>query len=79
MIVTEHPYERDANLIRHSSDNGMKIKQVETGIVYSDAVDTFPCKYTYEETDEPIEGALNDVPVGVEQSDTDSAKNTEGE
>lgn len=41
--------------IRHYSDLGMKIRQVETGIVYDDAVDIIPCKYTYEETDEPID------------------------
>jgi hypothetical protein len=31
------------------------IKQVETGALYEDAVDVIPCKYTYEETDIPIE------------------------
>ena len=41
--------------IRHYSDLGMKIRQVETGIVYDDAVDIIPCRYTYEETDIPIE------------------------
>lgn len=33
----------------------MKIRQVETETVYEDAVDVMPCRYTYEETDEPIE------------------------
>lgn len=45
------------NLIRHYSDTGMKIRQVETGIVYEDAIDVLPCRYTYEETDEPVEGS----------------------
>ena len=40
----------------HYSSVGMKIRQVETGLVYDDAVDIVPCPYTYEETDEPIEG-----------------------
>ena len=40
--------------IKHCSDAGMMIRQVETGILYEDAVDTMPCKYTYEETDTPI-------------------------
>ena len=40
---------------RHYSDKNLKILQVETGIVYDDAVDNVPCKYTYEETDEPID------------------------
>jgi hypothetical protein len=43
------------NRIRQWSSKNVKIKQVETGIVYDDAVDIIPCKYTYEETTEPIE------------------------
>lgn len=42
-------------LVRHYSDGGYKIRQIETGIVYSEAVDVVPCRYTYEETDELIE------------------------
>ena len=41
--------------VKHYSDINMKIKQLETGIIYDDAVDVIPCKYTYEETDIPIE------------------------
>lgn len=37
--------------VHHYSDEGMMIRQVEMGILYEDAVDTVPCKYTYEETD----------------------------
>lgn len=40
--------------IRHYSDSGMMIRQIETGVLYEDAVDYVPCKYTYEETGEPI-------------------------
>lgn len=40
--------------VHHYSDAGMMIRQIETGILYEDAVDQAPCKYTYEETDEPI-------------------------
>lgn len=40
--------------IRHWSDAGMMIRQIETGIDYEDAVDNIPCLYTYEETDKPI-------------------------
>lgn len=53
MIKTE--LLKDATLIRHYSDKSVKLKQVETGIVYDDAIDLIPCKYTYEETEEPIE------------------------
>ena len=52
MVRTE--YVEDGQRIRHYSDDGMKILQVETGIVYEDAVDYLPCRYTYEETLEPI-------------------------
>ena len=41
--------------IRHWSDLNLKIRQIETGIIYDDVVDVIPCKYTYEETNEPIE------------------------
>lgn len=44
-------------IIRHYSDAGMRIRQVETGNIYDDAADIIPCRYTYEETDEPIEDA----------------------
>lgn len=39
---------------RQWSDLGMMIRQIETGILYEDAVDIMPCRYTYEETDIPI-------------------------
>lgn len=41
--------------IRHWSDKGMKIRQDETGVLYDDAVDIVPCRYTYTETNEPVE------------------------
>lgn len=53
MIKTE--YLNDGTLIKHYSDDGFMLLQVETGMKYSDPVDIVPCKYTYEETDEPIE------------------------
>lgn len=58
MIIKE--YIEDGNRIRHYSDSGMRILQNETGVNYDDAVDVVPCKYTYAETDEPIE---NTVPI----------------
>lgn len=45
----------ESGLVRHYSDSGYKIRQIETGIVYSEAVDVVPCRYAYEETDELIE------------------------
>ena len=55
MVETDMPEPR----IRHYSDRGMMIKQVETGILYEEAVDYIPCRYTYEETDIPIETELS--------------------
>lgn len=40
--------------VRQWSDLGMMIRQIETDILYEDAVDVIPCRYTYEETDIPI-------------------------
>ena len=53
MIKTE--LLKNGTLIRHYSDNGVKLLQVETGVMYDEAIDIVPCKYTYEETNEPIE------------------------
>lgn len=50
MIKTE--LLKDGTLIRHYSDSGMKLLQVETGIVYDEAIDIVPCQYTYEETEQ---------------------------
>lgn len=44
----------DGTLIKHYSDAGFMLLQVETGIKYADPVDSVPCRYTYEETDELI-------------------------
>lgn len=53
MILTE--FLNDGTLIKHYSDAGFMLLQVETGIKYSDPVDVYPCRYTYEETDEKID------------------------
>ncbi len=70
MIIPQ--YLEGCTRIRRYSNEGYYIRQIETGIVYEDAVDVVPCRYTYEETgekipvipDEPIlpeeEGELND-------------------
>lgn len=64
MIQTEMIGER----ILHYSDQNMKIRQVETGKLYEDAIDVMPCPYTYEETDIPI-------PVDDEEIDDNEALN----
>ena len=53
MIQVE--YLNDGTLVKHYSDRGVLLLQVETGQKYSDPIDVVPCRYTYTETDEPIE------------------------
>ena len=53
MIKTE--FLNDGTLIKHYSDEGFMLLQVETGYKYADPVDIYPCPFTYEETDELIE------------------------
>ena len=53
-IKTEKITVGGRELIKHESDRGVYIRQVETGREYSSAVDVLPCRYTYEETEQPI-------------------------
>lgn len=48
MLKTENVSDKH---IKHYSDEGKKIRQIETGILYDEAVDVVPCRFTYEETD----------------------------
>lgn len=42
-------------LYRTYSDANLRIRQVETGAIYDEAIDVDGAPYTYEETDETIE------------------------
>lgn len=53
MIIEEYPYNGRTDRIRHFSDIGLTVIQNETGIEYDEAIDVYPCKYTYVEG-EPI-------------------------
>lgn len=53
MIIVERIEGRD--LEKRYSNNDMMIRQIETGELYPEAVDVIPCRYTYEETDIPID------------------------
>lgn len=52
MIIREKINE---NIVKYYSDQLFKIKEVETGIIYSDVYTLIPEQFTYEETDEKIE------------------------
>ena len=43
------------NLYRTYSDEGYRIKQIETGNIYDEAIDIEDASYTYEETNIKIE------------------------
>ena len=66
MIIEEKLNE---SLVKHISDQGVYIRQIETGIEYIEAIDAMPCKYTYEETNRKIEildfedGVMSDVAI----------------
>lgn len=57
MIKREFYRERKdgVKLYETYSDEGFKIQQVETGIIYDKAIDIKDSNYTYIETDEKIE------------------------
>lgn len=63
MIVKEFYKTREdgVNLYRSYSDQGFYLLQNETGVEYSEAVDVESSKYTYSETDKPIETPDNEA------------------
>ena len=56
MIVTEFYITRDdgVKLYRTYSDADLRIKQVETDLVYDEAIDVENSGFTYIETDMPV-------------------------
>ena len=72
MIIKEFYKKRSdgVNLYRTYSDNNLMIKQVETGNVYTEAIDVENMVYTYEETGMSIDAdELTDVRLSaVERS-----------
>ena len=57
MIIKEFYKKRSdgINLYRTYSDSNLMIRQVETGDVYTEAIDVENASYTYEETDMSID------------------------
>ena len=55
MLIAKNIEVNGRTLIKHESDSGKYIRQVETGIEYESALDIVPCRYTYEETERDIE------------------------
>lgn len=69
MILTQYPYVDDNgnthhNLVKTWSDDETKeLLQVETGSRFSEAIDLYPCVYTYKEVDKPLEEEDEEEPV----------------
>lgn len=69
----------DENTVYHFSNEGKQLLQVETGVVYDEAYDIFPCPYTYQEVDreeelDPLEIAeqaieVNDILLGEKDNE----------
>jgi hypothetical protein len=57
MLVKEFYRTREdgVNLYRNYSDENFKIRQIQTDVLYDEAIDVEDSIYTYEETDIPIE------------------------
>ena len=77
-LRTEHPFQMpngalNEGLIKHwaEDENGKRylIKQIETNLEYGEAVDIFPCPYTYVATNIP---EMEDIEEDIlpENSDT---------
>lgn len=58
MIIREfygHNKRFDEDMYKTYSDLNLKIRQIETGNIYDEAIDLESHNFTYEETEEPIE------------------------
>ena len=64
--MIKYEYLNDGTLIRHFSDKGVLLRQIETGDQYADPIDIVPCPYTYEETNIPVEQEEESVEEGHE-------------
>lgn len=60
MLVKEFYRTREdgVNLYRTYSDKNFRIRQIQTDVLYDEAIDVEDSIYTYEETDIPIEDGL---------------------
>lgn len=78
MIIEQYPYidengTEHNNLVRHSSDSDKYIVQLETGTEYEEAIDLYPCRYTYIESERVIqreEPALLEQAIDAKETQT---------
>lgn len=60
MIITENLTIGGKDFTKKYSDKNVYIRQDQTGIEYTEAIDVENAPYTYTETDKPIEGEPQD-------------------
>lgn len=63
MVIREYYTTREDNVIlyRTFSDRNRKLRQLETGVIYDEAIDVESANYTYEETDDIIVAPSADI------------------
>jgi len=54
-MITQQEIEINSILYLRTASDKYQIRQIETGAIYDEAIDSIPCLYTYEETDEPLQ------------------------
>lgn len=59
MIIEQYPYidengTQRNDLVKYYSDGNKYILQLETGAEYEEAIDVYPCRYNYAETERVI-------------------------
>ena len=63
------------NLYISKSPNNKKIRQIQTGAIYDEAIDVEGSEFTYEETDELIENEENEADIMLESSNNGLKRN----
>lgn len=53
-MITQQEIEINGRVFLKTASDTYRIRQIETGSIYDEAIDVIPCMYTYEETDEPL-------------------------
>lgn len=62
-MITQEQIEINGKEFLHTYSDTYMLKQVETGVLYTEALDLIPCKYTYEESEEllPVEEPIEEL------------------
>lgn len=68
-MITQEQIEINGKGFMYTRSDTYILKQVETGVLYIEALDLIPCKYTYVESEEllPVEEPIEELTEEVEQ------------